>query len=230
MLCGDSTDKEIVAVLMDGNKANMVFTDPPYGVDYTGGMKKQERLANDNLGTNIYSLFMPHAVEVLNDDGAFYVWYADATATATATEDAGLKITAQIIWAKNHAQFMSSAKYKGKHEPCFYAHKKGKSAKWYGANNEVTLWEYDRASKNEYHPTQKPTALAERASKNSSPKGGIVLDTFLGSGSTLIACEKTKRRCYGMELDPQYVDVIVQRYVDYTGNNKIKLNGEAIEW
>lgn len=232
VMCGDSTDKEIVEALMDGNKADMVFTDPPYGVDYTGGMKKQERLVNDNLGTNIYSMFMSHAVAVLKDDGAFYVWYADATATATATatEEAGLKISAQIIWAKNHAQFMSAAKYKGKHEPCFYAHKKGNSAKWYGENNEVTLWQYDRASKNEYHPTQKPVSLAERASKNSSPKAGIILDLFLGSGSTLIACEKTKRRCYGMELDPKYVDVIVQRYVDYTGNSKIKLNGESIEW
>ena len=218
VLCGDATKKEDVERLMDGQKADMVFTDPPYGVDYDGGMKKQNKLKNDNLGTEIYSLFMPYAVESLKDDGAFYVWYADATATATATADSGLVISAQIIWAKNHAQFMSSAKYKGKHEPCFYAHKKGKTAKWYGENNEVTLWEYDRASKNEYHPTQKPIALSERANKNSSPKNGIVLDLFLGSGSTLIACEKTNRKCYGMEFDPHYCDVIVKRWEDYTGN------------
>ena len=214
VLCGDATKKEDVALLMEGQKADMVFIDPPYGVDYDGGMKKQKKLKNDNVGTGIYHLFMPNAVEALKDDGAFYVWYADATATATA----GLIISAQIIWAKNHAQFMSNAKYKGKHEPCFYAHKKGKSAKWYGENNEVTLWEYDRASKNEYHPTQKPVALAQRASGNSSPKNGIVLDTFLGSGSTLIACEKTKRKCYGMEIDPHYCDVIVKRWEEYTGN------------
>ena len=217
VLCGDATKKEDVERLMDGQKADMVFTDPPYGVDYDGGMKKQNKLKNDNLGTEIYSLFMPYAVESLKDDGAFYVWYADATATATATADSGLVISAQIIWAKNHAQFMSSAKYKGKHEPCFYAHKKGKTAKWYGENNEVTLWEYDRASKNEYHPTQKPIALSERANKNSSPKNGIVLDLFLGSGSTLIACEKTKRKCYGMEIDPHYCDVIVKRWEGFTG-------------
>ena len=201
---------------MVGKKADMVFTDPPYGVDYDGGMKKQKKLKNDH-NADIYHLFMPISVNVLKNDGAFYVWYADATATATATATAGLVISAQIIWAKNHAQFMSNAKYKGKHEPCFYAHKKGKSAKWYGDNNEVTLWEYDRASKNEYHPTQKPVALSERANRNSSPKEGIVLDPFLGSGSTLIACEKTNRKCYGMEIDPHYCDVIVKRWEEYTG-------------
>ena len=223
VLCGDATKKEDVERLMDGQKADMVFTDPPYGVDYDGGMKKQNKLKNDNLGTEIYSLFMPYAVESLKDDGAFYVWYADATATATATADSGLVISAQIIWAKNHAQFMSSAKYKGKHEPCFYAHKKGKTAKWYGENNEVTLWEYDRASKNEYHPTQKPIALSERANKNSSPKNGLVLDTFLGSGSTLIACEKTNRKCYGMEIDPHYCDVIVKRWEEFTGKEALRM-------
>ena len=228
LLCGDATKKEDVEVLMDGNKADMVFTDPPYGVDYDGGMKKQKKLANDNVGTGIYDLFMPKAVDVLKDDGAFYVWYADATATATATAKSGLVISAQIIWAKNHAQFMSNAKYKGKHEPCFYAHKKGKSAKWYGENNEVTLWEYDRASKNEYHPTQKPVALSERASKNSSPREGIILDVFLGSGSTLIACEKTGRKCYGMEIDPHYCDVIVKRWEQFTGGTAI-LDGKTKE-
>ena len=227
VLCGDATKKEDVERLMDGQKADMVFTDPPYGVDYDGGMKKQNKLKNDNLGTEIYSLFMPYAVESLKDDGAFYVWYADATATATATADSGLVISAQIIWAKNHAQFMSSAKYKGKHEPCFYAHKKGKTAKWYGENNEVTLWEYDRASKNEYHPTQKPIALSERAKKNSSPKNGIVLDLFLGSGSTLIACEKTNRKCYGMEIDPHYCDVIVKRWEVYTGKQSERIEAAS---
>ena len=227
VLCGDATKKEDVERLMDGQKADMVFTDPPYGVDYDGGMKKQNKLKNDNLGTEIYSLFMPYAVESLKDDGAFYVWYADATATATATADSGLVISAQIIWAKNHAQFMSSANYKGKHEPCFYAHKKGKTAKWYGENNEVTLWEYDRASKNEYHPTQKPIALSERANKNSSPKNGIVLDLFLGSGSTLIACEKTNRKCYGMEIDPHYCDVIVKRWEVYTGKQSERIEAAS---
>ena len=122
---------------------------------------------------------------------------------------------------------MSSAKYKGKHEPCFYAHKKGKTAKWYGENNEVTLWEYDRASKNEYHPTQKPIALSERANKNSSPKNGIVLDLILGSGSTLIACEKTNRKCYGMEIDPHYCDVIVKRWEVYTGKQSERIEAAS---
>lgn len=220
LMCGDSTDKATVDILMDGQKADMVFTDPPYGVNYTGGKKKHEKLKNDNLETDIYGEIMPVYFSILKDDGAFYLWYADATATstATATDKAGFKIVAQIIWAKNNAQFMTSAKYKGKHEPCFYGSKKGKSAKWFGQNNEVTLWEYDRACVNEYHPTQKPVALAERATKNSSPLKGIVVDLFGGSGSTLIACEKLKRKCYMMEIDPAYCDVIVKRWEDFTGN------------
>lgn len=228
LLCGDATKKEDVERLMNGKKADMVFTDPPYGVGYDGGMKKRKELKNDHIGTDIYGLFMPIVVNFLKDDGAFYVWYADATATATAT--AGLIISAQIIWAKNHAQFMSAAKYKGKHEPCFYAHKKGKSAKWYGKNNEVTLWEYDRANKNEYHPTQKPVALAQRASLNSSPKGGIVIDLFLGSGATLIACEKTDRACYGMEIDETYIQVVIERWQDFTNKQAVLLEtGETFE-
>ena len=220
LLCGDATNKEDVERLMDGQKADMVFTDPPWGVNYKGGMKKQNKLKNDNYKTEIYSLFMPYAVKYLKNEGALYVWYGGAATTevSSAITDSNLVVSAQIIWAKNHAQFMSSAKYKGKHEPCFYAHKKGKTAKWYGQNNEVTLWEYDRTSKNKYHPTQKPIALSERANKNSSPKNGIVLDLFLGSGSTLIACEKTNRKCYGMEIDTNYCDVIVKRWEDYTGN------------
>lgn len=226
VMCGDSTMIDAVERLMNGEKADMVFTDPPYGVNYTGGAKKREALVNDQLGTEIYRQALPNLMIVAHDHAALYLWYADAHASsaAAAAAAAGYEISAQIIWVKNNAQFVSAAKYHGKHEPCFYAHRKGKSAKWYGKNNEVTVWEIDRNHKNEFHPTQKPTALAERAISNSSKLNDNILDLFGGSGSTLIACEKINRKCYMMELSPQYCDVIVSRWEKFTGK-KAHLEG-----
>jgi DNA modification methylase len=150
-----------------------------------------------------------------------YLWYADghAAAAAAAAAAAGYQIVAQIIWAKNHAQFVTSARYKGKHEPCYYAHRKGKTARWYGPNNEVTLWEYPRAASNDYHPTQKPVAIASRAISNSTGLGHIILDPFLGSGTTMVAAEQLGRRCYGIEIEPRYVDVSVRRWCNLTGKD-----------
>lgn len=217
VLCGDSTSAEDVARVMDGALAQMAFTDPPYGVDYTGGAKKRESLANDNIGTDIYSASLCHLTTAADDKAPLYLWYADGHVAAAAAAAAGYKITAQIIWAKNHAQFVTSAHYKGKHEPCFYAHRKGKGARWYGPNNEVTLWECDRSPRNDWHPTQKPVELAVRAIGNSTDKGEVVLDLFLGGGTTLIAAEDLGRVCYGLEIAPQYVDVIVNRWQNHTG-------------
>ena len=225
LMCGDSTMVDQVEKLMNGEKADMVFTDPPYGVNYTGGAKKREALAGDQLGTEIYGQALPNLQIVAADHAALYLWYADAhassAAAAAAAAAAGYEISAQIIWVKNNAQFVSAAKYHGKHEPCFYAHRKGKSAQWFGENNEVTVWEIDRNHKNEFHPTQKPTALAERAIGNSSKSGNIVLDLFGGSGTTLIACEKTNRKCFMMELAPNYCDVIIKRWQKFTGKQAI---------
>ena len=224
LLCGDSTDAESVAYLMDGAKADMVFTAPPYGVGYTGGAKKREALAGDEVGTSIYSDSLPHLKSAAADHAPLYLWYADAHVAAAAAAAAGYVTSAQIIWVKNNAQFVSAAKYHGKHEPCFYAHRKGKTASWYGGNNEVTVWEVDRAHKNEYHPTQKPVALAERAASNSTKAGDLILDLFLGSGATLIAAEQLGRKCYGLEIDPIYCDVIVKRWEAFTGK-KATLSG-----
>ena len=236
LLCGDATNEKDVKRLMNGKKADMVFTDPPYGVGYEGGAKKRERLKGDEAGTTIYSDFLPLLNNVTKNHAALYLWYADAHVAAAAAAAAGYVITAQIIWAKNNAQFVSTAHYHGKHEPCFYAHKKNKANQWFGGKNEVTLWEYNRANKNEYHPTQKPIELATRAITNSSIKNNIILDLFLGSGSTLIACEKTNRICYGLEIDCSYIDVIVKRWIQYMittkQENKIKLkrNGKALNY
>lgn len=218
LMCGDSTDLKSVERLMKGVKADMVFTDPPYGVNYEGGTTKREKLKGDH-DNEIYSLVLPVLSVFAEDTAAFYIWHAAGYADmAVKMGEAGFKIRNQIIWNKNNANFGAlSAQYKQKHEPCFYAHKKKSAPKWYGPTNEVTVWDQNRESKNEYHPTQKPVELTERALTNSSAIGGSVLDLFGGSGSTLIACEKIDRKCFMMELDPHYCDVIVARWEKYTG-------------
>lgn len=236
LLCGDSTKIEDVERLMDGKKADMVFTDPPYGVDYDGGHaekgKRREKLENDDE-TDMYAGSLPLAYAFSNDSAPLYLWFADRFAkdVLNALESTSYQVRSWIIWNKNLAQFGAiGAQYKTKHEPVIYAFKKGKAPTWNGITNEVTVWDIERHSKNEFHPTQKPTALCERAIRNHLGTEAVILDLFLGSGSTLIASEKTGRICYGMELDPKYVDVIVERYCQYTGNRNIKKNGEQIIW
>ncbi len=226
LLCGDSTKAEDVGRVMNGDKAQCIFTDPPYGVAYKGGMKERESLQNDHAGTEIYSAALPLLADAADKESSLYLWYADghAAAAAAAAAAAGYQITAQIIWAKNHAQFVTSAHYKGKHEPCYYGHKKGNAARWHGPNNEVTLWEYDRAASNDFHPTQKPVAIAARAITNSSAVSDIILDGFMGGGTTIIAAQQLNRRCYGIEISPAYVDVCVERWQKLTGG-KATLEG-----
>ena len=224
LLCGDSTDVLAVERLMDGQKADMVFTDPPYGVDYDGGHateKRREKLQNDD-DVNMYDLPVKNAFLASNDDAALYLWFSDSYASEVITglNEAGYQVRSWIIWNKNVAQFGAiGAQYKMKHEPCIYAFKKGKAPNWNGPTNEVTIWDVARDHRNEHHPTQKPTALAERAMGNHRVK--LVLDLFGGSGSTLIAAEKTRRQARLMELDPAYCDVIVKRWEDFTGNTAV---------
>jgi DNA modification methylase len=219
LLCGDSTKAEDVARVMGGEIGHCIFTDPPYGVAYDGGMKKRAELANDEVGTAIYGKALPLLAGAVDKASALYLWYADghAAAAAAAAAAAGYMIVAQIIWAKNHAQFVTSAHYKGKHEPCYYGHKRGATARWHGPNNEVTLWEYDRAASNDFHPTQKPVAIAARAITNSTDRGHVVVDGFCGGGTTLIAAQQLSRRCYGIEIEPRYIDVIIERWEKLTG-------------
>ena len=223
LLCGDATNVDDVEKLMDGTKADMVFTDPPYGVDYDGGSKKREKLKDDHIGTNIYADVIPIIVSYCV--GPCYTWYADTKPMGlyNAVSECG-DIHALLIWVKNNSTFNMNIQYKQKHEPCLYWKPKGTKLLWCGPSTEDTVWEFDRESKNEYHPTQKPVALAERAIKNHSAKS--ILDLFLGSGSTLIACEKTNRKCYGMEIDPHYCDVIIKRWEDYTGKKATLLQGD----
>jgi len=230
VLCGDATKKEDVERLMDGQKADMVFTDPPYGVNYEGGhfhsgdvniVRKRERLSND-LDSEIYSKFLPVMLPFI--DGAIYMWFADSRGYQVykAIIENNCQIHALIIWHKINATYAAmNAQYKQRHEPCLYFKPKNKTLKWCGASDEATLWEIKRDAKNDMHPTQKPVALGVKAISNHN--ADTVLDLFLGSGSTLIACEKTNRKCYGMEIDPHYCDVIVKRWEEYTGNKAERL-------
>ena len=214
LLCGDSTSSEDIDVLMKGKLAKLVYTDPPYGVDYDGGTTKREKLVNDD-STDIFEAVAPSIAIASEEKAPIYIWHADryVSEVTRALANEGYEVRATIIWNKSLAQFGAlSAQYKTKHEPCLYAFKKGNAPYWYGPTNEVTVWDVDRASKNEFHPTQKPIELAARALRNSSKKGDVVLDVFLGSGSTLIAADQLNRVCYGMEIDPKYCQVILERY------------------
>ena len=232
LMCGDSTKKSDVDKLMNGDKADMVFTDPPYGVNYEGGHneKKREVIKNDEIQkeqlSNLYRDSIKLLIKYTETYCPFYIWYSylKSFETFAGISQTDLDIRSIIVWYKVKSGlggFM--AQYISNYEPLIYAHKKNNSIKWYGESNEKTVWELQNDNKNKLHPTQKPLALPIRAIKNSSKIKDIILDVFLGSGSTLIACEKTNRICYGMELDTKYCDVIIERWEQFTGQKATKL-------
>jgi DNA modification methylase len=231
LLCGDSTKADDVERLMAGAKADMIFTDPPYGVNYEGGhfhsgdvkiKRKREKLADDDT-TAIYPAFLPIALAVV--DGPCYMWFADSKArdVYNAVHDNACEVHALIIWHKTNATYAAmNAQYKQRHEPCLYFKPKGSTLRWCGETTEATVWSQDRDGINEFHPTQKPVALAAKAIGNHEASN--VLDMFCGSGSTLIAAEQLGRKCYGMEISPQYCDVIVKRWENLTGKQAYREN------
>jgi DNA modification methylase len=230
LMCGDSTSIDAVEKLLQSQKADLLFTDPPYGVSYEGGHNKKKRkgiIADTLQGDDLTDLFyesLSTAVTWLKDGAALYVWYASGKSIETYASLAKLplKLRAVIQWYKIKSglgAFMSQ--YIPNCEPCMYLHKEGCSPSWYGPTNEKTVWELKKESTNAYHPTQKPVELPERAITNSTKQGDSVLDLFGGSGSTLIACEKIGRLARVMELDPKYCDVIVKRWEDFTGKKAV---------
>ena len=228
LMCGDSTSIDAVEKLMDGQKADMVFTDPPYGVSYTGGAKKWDGIKNDSLQNENLVDFLNAVfncgVLSTKDSAPWYIWHASNTSADfyQALQQIGKKPSAQIIWVKN-IMAGGFGDYRGKHEPCIYC-SGGKNA-WHGGRDQHTIWNVDR-ERNYQHPTQKPVALAEKALGNSSKSGDTIVDFFGGSGSTLIACEKIGRQAFLMELDPKYCDVIVQRWQEFTGKTAtLEANG-----
>lgn len=222
LMCGDSTKVEDVEKLMNGQKADMVFTDPPYGVGYDGGAKKRDNLENDE-NTTIYNS-LSNTVGVCSATSALYIWCSPNKQPEVIglLKSIGIDVRSFIVWVKNNATFSNfSMQYHAKYESLLYCFISGNSPEWYGENNEVTVWEANRAVKNEYHPTQKPVELSSRAIKNSSKKDDIVLDLFGGSGSTLIACEQLDRTCFMMEISEAYCDVIRKRYARLINQEEI---------
>jgi DNA modification methylase len=216
LLCGDSTKQEDVARVMGGEKAILMVTDPPYGVDYEGGVvnkSKREKLAGDET-TDLFKPALGIAAKFM-DGGAWYVWHADRRAAPVyaAIEASGFEIRALLIWNKIKAHYGApSAHYCQKHEPCLYAVKG--NAEFTGPSNECTVWDIDQPSQNEHHPTQKPLECMARAIRNHGAAGAIVIDPFLGSGTTMVACQNLNRKCRGIEISPAYCSVILQRMQD----------------
>lgn len=241
LLCGDSTDSDQVAKLMNGEKADMVFTDPPYGVSYTGGHNKKQRtgiIADELQGEDLSSLFedsINTACIFSKDSAPFYIWYAGGKSKETylGLSKTPIEVRAVICWYKvqsGSGAFMSQ--YIPNYEPCIYGHKGGKSIQWFGPTDEKTVWEFKKDNVNNFHPTQKPIDVVERALNNSSSKGQLIYDAFGGSGSTMVGSHQLKRVGYLMELDPKYCDVIVRRMLKLDDTLTVKRNGidETAKW
>lgn len=216
LMCGDSTDPTIVEKLMNGATADMIFTDPPYNVDYEGatGMKIKNDKQKDSDFLAFLSKSFSNMANSLKAGGAVYCCHADTEGLnfRTAFKGAGLKLSSCLIWVKN-SLVLSRQDYHWRHEPILYGWKEGASHYFAEDRTQDTIWEYDKPKANDLHPTMKPIPLVARAISNSSRKNEIVLDLFGGSGTTLIASEKLNRRAYLMELDERYMDVIVKRYL-----------------
>ena len=225
VICGDSTKAETYKQLLDDRKANLVVTDPPYNVDVeeTAG-----KILNDNMSDGDFYqflLFMFTQVENhMEDDASIYVFHADTEGLnfRKAFKDAGFYLSGCCIWKKN-SLVLGRSPYQWQHEPCLYGWKKKGRHQWFSDRKQTTIWEYDRPKSSKDHPTMKPIQLMAYPIQNSSMRGTIVLDPFLGSGSTLIAADQTGRVCYGIELDEKFVDVIVKRYIEVTGDTEVNV-------
>jgi DNA modification methylase len=224
LMCGDSTSIDAVDKLMDGAKADMVFTDPPYGVDYKG-INNDDRSGLDELLRGAFSSYLATS----KSGAAIYVFHSDKCADIFhSVFREFFHFSSMVIWAKNSLT-LSRTDYQSQHEPCLYGWMKGGTHTFYGDRKQVSVWRFDK-ERVEGHTTPKPVALIERALSNSSKGGDTVTDLFGGSGSTLIACEKISRDCRMMELDPKYCDVIIKRWQDFTGKKAVHAEtGEAFD-
>ena len=220
VVCGDSIKPETYDVLMDGKRANMVLTDPPYNVNVeeTAGKIKNDNMASEDFYKFLFAAFV-NMEQSMEQDASIYVFHADTEGLnfRKAFQDAGFYLSGCCIWKKN-ALVLGRSPYQWMHEPCLFGWKKGGKHQWYSDRKQTTIWEYDRPKSSKEHPTMKPVALMAYPIQNSCMSNCIVLDPFLGSGSTLMACEQTGRICYGIELEEKFVDVIVNRYIEQRGS------------
>lgn len=218
LMCGDSTINDDVKKLVDGKQVDMIFTDPPYNVDYEGstGMKIQNDKQKDEDFYNFLSSAFNNMFECVKPGGVIYCCHADTEGLnfRTAFKNAGFKLAECLIWVKN-SLVLGRQDYHWRHEPILYGWKEGAGHYFVDDRTQDTIWEYNKPKANNLHPTMKPLELVGKAIKNSSKRNESVLDLFGGSGSTLIACEQIQRNAFLMELDERYVDVIVKRYLRF---------------
>ena len=228
LMCGSSTDPEQVKLLVGSDLVDLLLTDPPYGVDYVGGTGMM--IENDNLAGDEFLHFLQDAFDaadqVMKPGAAFYIWHADSNGAIfrNACDLVGWKVRQCLIWVKNTI-VMGRQDYQWKHEPCLYGWKDGAAHDWENDRKQTTVLEFDKPQKSELHPTMKPIPLFDYQMRNNTKAGAIVLDLFAGSGTTIIAAEQNGRKAYCMELDPKYVDVIIDRWETFTGKKAERING-----
>jgi site-specific DNA-methyltransferase (adenine-specific) len=226
LLCGDSTSVDDLGKLCERHLVDMWLTDPPYNVAYEGGTKEKLTIKNDSMGDDQFRQFLRDAYTaadtVMKPGAVFYIWHADSEGYnfRGAARDAGWTVRQCLIWKKS-SLVLGRQDYQWRHEPCLYGWKEGAGHLWAADRKQTTILEFDKPSRNGEHPTMKPVALFEYQLLNNTKGGDIVLDTFGGSGTTLIAAEKNGRVARLMELDPKYCDVIVKRWQDFTGQKAV---------
>jgi len=234
LLCGSSTEIDNWAKVMEDKLADLVVTDPPYNVAYVGKTKDALTIENDKMNDEQFYKFLLDFYSALaaytrGGGGGWYVWHADSEGAnfRKAMNESGIMVKQCLIWVKN-SMVMGRQDYQWKHEPCLYGWKEGAAHSWYSDRKQTTILEFNRPTRNAEHPTMKPIELISYQINNSSKQGDIVADAFLGSGTTMIASHQTNRICYGMELDPKYCQVIIDRMKKLDPSLTIKKNGNAI--
>lgn len=229
LMCGDSTNGADVKKLMNGELADLLLTDPPYNVAYEGKTKDSLTIKNDSMDNDSFRQFLVNAFssanEVMKPGAVFYIWHADSEGYnfRGACFDIGWTVRQCLIWNKN-SMVLGRQDYHWKHEPCLYGWKDGAGHLWASDRKQTTVIDYEKPQRNGVHPTMKPVGLFDYQIKNNTKGSDIVLDLFGGSGTTLIACESNGRHARLMEYDPKYVDVIINRWEELTGDKAIKLN------
>lgn len=229
LMCGDSTSVEDVEKLVGGELADLFLTDPPYNVAYEGKTKDSLTIKNDSMDDASFRQFLVDAFKsadsVMKKGAVFYIWHADSEGYnfRGACRDVGWTVRECLIWNKNQ-MVLGRQDYQWKHEPCLYGWKDGASHLWASDRKQTTVLDFDKPTRNGVHPTMKPIALFDYQIKNNTKGNDIVLDLFGGSGTTIMACEQNGRRGYSMELDPRYVDVIIKRWEDFTGEKAVKIS------
>jgi len=229
LMCGDSTKPEDVEKLMGGLKADLLLTDPPYNVDYTGKTADALKIQNDKMEDSAFREFLKAAfscaLDAMKPGACYYIWHADSEGAnfRIAAKEVGLEVRQCLIWCKNSI-VMGRQDYHWKHEPCLYGWKDGAAHLWAADRKQSTILNFDRPTRNDLHPTMKPIPLFDYQICNNTKGGDIVLDLFGGSGTTIMACEQNGRVGYSMEFDPRYVDVIIDRWETFTGEEAVLIS------